>query len=337
MSIGTSAYVSQVVSQPRAVSRALAQTDAPRLDPDQRLVFTGVGSSLHACQVAAFWVTAVTAGRVRPAVVDALELTISGGVGWGEQLVVVSHRGTKRFTNDLLAKAHGAGVRTVMITGNGAADPAGDVVLRTCDDETASAHTVSYTTALAVLGRLVSTLEGPRRLELIEALEVAPAGMRDTLALPAPSETARRLRGIEPILVAGSGIDAPTASEVALKYKESTFSWAEAVGMELSLHGTPACYRSEMAGLIIRPAHDDGGRARELAQLLRALQAPVFEIAADGGDIPFADTPVLSRPLVSVVALQRLVGEVAELQGGDPDSTRAATEPWASAIAGIQL
>jgi fructoselysine-6-P-deglycase FrlB-like protein len=107
--------------------------------------------------------------------------------------------------------------------------------------------------------------------------------------------------------------------------------------MELSLHGTPACYRPEMAGLIIRPAHDDGRRARELAQLLRALRAPVIEIAADGGDIPFADTPVLSRPLVSVVALQRLVGEVAELQGGDPDSTRAATEPWASAIAGIQL
>jgi glucosamine--fructose-6-phosphate aminotransferase (isomerizing) len=337
MTTGTSAYRSQLLAQPDAVAKALAETDPPRLDPERALVFTGVGSSLHACHVAAHWVTAITEGRVRPAVVDALELTISGGVRSGEQLVVVSHRGTKHFTNELLAAAKTAGARSVMITGKGAADPAGDVVLRTCDDETASAHTVSYTTALAVLGRLVATLDRDRGPELLETLDASPQAMRDTLALPAPTEVAARLRGIEPVLVAGSGVDAPTASEIALKYKESTFAWAEAVGVELSLHGTPACYRAGMAGLIIRPAHDDGGRSAELAGVLRALQAPVVEVAADAGDVPFAGTPLLGRPLVSVVALQRLVGEVADLLGGAPDSTRAETEPWASAIARVRL
>jgi glucosamine--fructose-6-phosphate aminotransferase (isomerizing) len=210
-------------------------------------------------------------------------------------------------------------------------------VLRTCDDETASAHTVSYTTALAVLGKLVATLDGPRALELVEALDVAPAGISDTLAMPSSGEVAEQLRGIEPVLVAGSGIDAPTAEEIALKYKESTFVWAEAVGVELSLHGTPACYRSDMAALVIRPAHDDGGRARELSGLLGTLGARVFEVGAGAVDVPFAEVPLLARPLVSVVALQRLVGEVAELVGGDPDETRATTEPWASAIADIQL
>lgn len=73
-----------------------------------------------------------------------------------------------------------------------------------------------------------------------------------------------------------------------------------------------------MAGLIIRPAHDDGGRARELGEFLHSLGAQVSEAAENGGDVPFAPTPLLTRPLVSVVALQRLVGEVAEQVDGDP-------------------
>lgn len=337
MPAGTSAYFSQVLAQPQAVAHALERADPPRLDPGRPLIFTGVGSSLHACQVAAFWTSAVTGGRLRPVVVDALELTISGGARRGDQLVVVSHRGSKRFTNDLLATAKSSGVPTIMVTGNGQPDPAGDVVLRTCDDDAASAHTVSYTAALAVLGKLVATLDGPRNGELVEALEAAPRGISDTLCLPAPRDVAEQLRGVEPVLVAGSGIDAPTAEEIALKYKESTFRWAEAVGLELSLHGTPACYRADMAGLVFRPAHDDGGRSAELTTLLRRLGAPVFEVGADTADVPFADVPLLARPLVSVVALQRLVGVLAELEGGDPDETRGSIEPWASAIAAVTL
>lgn len=337
MSTGTTAYRQQVLSQPAAVAAALARTDPPKLDPSRPLIFTGVGTSLHACQVAASWVIALTDGQVRPVVIDALELTISGVVRSGDQLVVVSHRGTKRFTNDLLARAKAVGAQTVLITGAGATDPAGDVVLRTCDDETASAHTVSYTTALAVLGKLVATLGGPKAAELSEALDTTPQAIKDTLALPAPTEVAAKLRGVEPVLISGSGIDAPTATEIALKYKESTFLWAEALGVELSLHGTPACFRPAMAALVIRPAHDDFGRARELTTFLRSLDAQVFEVAAAGGDVPFADTALLTRPMVSVVALQRLVGEVADLVDGDPDMTRSETEPWATAIAKVQL
>lgn len=335
--MSTTAYRSQVLSQPDAVAAVLARTDAPPLDASRPIVFTGVGTSLHACQVAALWVTTLSQGRVRPTVIDALELTVNGGVRAGDQLVVVSHRGNKRFTNDLLAAAKAVGASTVLVTGFGTAHPAGDVVLRTCDDEIASAHTVSYTTALAVLGKLVATLGGSRAPELLAALDEVPQAMRDTLALPAPTDVAARLRGVEPVLVAGSGIDAPTAAEIALKYKESTFLWAEAVGVELALHGTPACFRPQMAGLIIRPAHDDGGRARELGEFLHSLGAQVFEAAEDSGDVPFAPTPLLTRPLVSVVALQRLVGEVAEQVDGDPDTTRGGTEPWASAIARVKL
>jgi glucosamine--fructose-6-phosphate aminotransferase (isomerizing) len=309
-------------------------------------VFTGVGSSLHACKVAAAWVTMLTNGRLRPAAVDALELVIGGGTHAGEQLVVVCHRGTKRFTNELLAQAKAVGAPTVLVTGNGATDPPGDHVIRTCDDETASAHTVSYTTALAALGRLVATLGGDRARDLLTALDAVPDAIRATLAMPSPAVVAEALRDVEPVLIAGSGIDAPTAEEAALKYKESTFLWAEDLGVEVALHGTPACYRQGMAGIVIEPAHDDRGRSAELATFLRSVGAPAYRVGAvdpattgDAAlpDVPFASVPLLARPLVSIVALQRLVGELADLQDGDPDETRGTTEPWASAIAAVTL
>ncbi len=343
--MGSTAYRAQVASQPEAIAHALQHTQPVPLDPGRPMVFTGVGTSLHACKVAATWVGALTEGRLRPTAVDAMELAISGGVRRDEQVIVVSHRGTKRFTNELLTQAKAVGAATVMITGNGRSDPGGDTVLRTCDDETASAHTVSYTTALAVLGRLVATLGGPRAHDLLSALDAVPQAISDTLAMPAPTAVAQALRDVEPVLISGSGIDAPTAQEAALKYKESTFLWAEALGVEFALHGTPACYREGMAGIVIQPAHDDHGRAGELATLLRSIGAPVHLVGAvpasgdseDGVDLPFADVPLLARPLVSVVALQRLVGELADLQDGDPDTTRGHTEPWASAIAAVTL
>ena len=335
--MGSTAYRTQVFSQPEAVDHVLQTTRVPALDADRPIVFTGIGSSFHACLTAAAWVVAVTEGRIRPTVQDAHELVLAGGVRRGQQLVVVSHRGTKRFTNDLLAQAAAVGATTIMITGNGAADPAGDVVLRTCDDETAGAHTVSYTTALTTLGLLVTTLGGPRSEELGDALHRVPQAMRDTLGLPEPLAVAERLAGTEPLLISGSGIDWPTAEEAALKLKESTFQWAEAIGTELALHGTPAAFRAGMAALLIQPDHDDHGRTKDLEGFLRTLGAPVLHVAAGAGDLPFAPVPLLVRPLVSVVALQRLVGAVADRIGGDPDTIRGGQEPWATAIERVAL
>ncbi|TSD64197.1 hypothetical protein [Aeromicrobium piscarium] len=63
-----------------------------------------------------------------------------------------------------------------------------------------------------------------------------------------------------------------------------------------------------MAGLIITPEHDDHGREQELGDFLRTLGAPVFEVAAGGGDVPFAPAPRLVRPLVSASS-ERLLTE----------------------------
>ena len=59
-----------------------------------------------------------------------------------------------------------------------------------------------------------------------------------------------------------------------------------------------------------------GAVPRELAAFLNTLGATVLEVAAGGGDVPLAPVPALLRPLVSIVALQRLVAELADLQSG---------------------
>ncbi|TSD64198.1 hypothetical protein [Aeromicrobium piscarium] len=83
------------------------------------------------------------------------------------------------------------------------------------------------------------TLGGPRADELEKALSLVPQAMWETLDLSGASSVADRLAGVELVLIAGSGIDTATAEEIALKHKESTFLWSEAIGVKLALQGHP--------------------------------------------------------------------------------------------------
>ena len=221
------AFDDQVASQGAAVAETLSSVDAPLLDRDRPLLFTGIGTSLHACRVAAYWVAELSGGRLRPAAIEAQDLALHGDIRSGDQIVVVSHRGTKRFPNEVLARAKAAGASTVTITGLGNPNPSGDVVLRTSPDETAGTHSVSYLTALAVLGKLVARMLGTDASGFAEGLEAVPQAIAATLSLPAPTEVPKRLINREPILITGHGIDEVTAEEAALKFKEGTYLWAE--------------------------------------------------------------------------------------------------------------
>ncbi|MHB8312968.1 MAG: hypothetical protein ACYDD0_06670, partial [Candidatus Dormibacteria bacterium] len=215
--------------------------------------------------------------------------------------------------------------------------PGGDLVLRTGPDERASTHTVSYLTALAVLGRLVSQLVGDQGTAFNEGLNGVPDAVRRTLALPAPTAIPSRLINREPILITGFGIDEITADEAALKIKEGCYLWAEGMSEELALHGTPAVFESRMAAVLIAPGRDDGGREQELRRLLHELGLEVITCGSEGSDLPFAAVDYLLRPFVAILPLQRLVAEMARRRGSNPDLTRGDVEPWASAIPRVKL
>jgi len=331
------AYDDQVASQAAAVEEVLRSVEVPTLDSKRPLLFSGIGTSLHACRAAAYWIAELTGGRLRPAAIEAHELALHGDLRPGDQIVVVSHRGTKRFPNELLARAKTEGATTVTITGRGAPDPAGDFVVRTCPDERAGTHSVSYLTALAVLGKLVSQMLGTDATEFARALDAVPGPIRKTLEMPEPSDIPRRLINREPILVTGYGVDEITADEAALKFKEGAYLWAEGMSQELALHGTPAVLESRMAAVVILPGRDDGGRQGELRTLLIELGLEVLTCGDDDADLPFATVDYLLRPFVTIIPLQRLVGELARRRGSNPDLIRGDMAPWSSSVPKVRL
>ncbi|MER6343561.1 SIS domain-containing protein [Streptomyces sp. NPDC001595] len=331
-----------VAEQPAVVEGLLDLDPAalPRLDPERPLVLAGIGTSLHACRIAATWVRRLSGGRVRPVALDAHDLALSESVTARDQVVVVSHRGTKRYPNEVLRQAREAGALTVCVTGQGAVEPDADVVLRTSRQERASTHSVSYTASLTVLGKLVGALLGDAAKELDEALRAAPEAMRRTLGLElAPAAVDRLVESApHPVLIAGTGLDAVTADEAALKIKEGTYRWTEGLHTEFALHGTPAVFAATTTAYLVRPAGPDGGRTDALAGYLRALGAPVLvSDSTPDADLPFADVPELARPLVTVLPFHRLVSAAAARLGASPDLTHLEAEPWATAAKAVQL
>jgi glucosamine--fructose-6-phosphate aminotransferase (isomerizing) len=218
----------------------------------------------------------------------------------GAQVVAVSHGG-KGFIDKVLAKARKAGAQTFAIAGEDAPEPQADVVLRTCPNERAQTHSVSYLTALAVLARMLG-----------RDVSQSPRLVREALNAPAPQ--AGKLQGRSPVLVAGFGLDAVTASELALKFKEACFVWAEGMSVEQALHGPHFALNARM-GAVLFQAEDDGGRTSEL--WLRCDRAGVATLM-----LPSPRCDETLRPFVQAVAAQRLAAELARLTDGDPDTAR---------------
>ena len=81
----------------------------------RRVFVVGTGTSWHAANQGAYF--------LRLAGVDALAMSAADCALWGprpsrpDALVLLSHRGTKRFTSDVLKRARGDGVPTVAIGG----------------------------------------------------------------------------------------------------------------------------------------------------------------------------------------------------------------------------
>ncbi|MBA2681627.1 MAG: SIS domain-containing protein [Ktedonobacteraceae bacterium] len=328
----------QIASQPQAIRTLLTRIQVPVLDGNRPLIFTGIGTSLHACSVAAFWVSELTLGQVRPSVIHAHDLALSVPMNARDQVVVVSHRGTKRFPGAALARARSVGAATIAIVGEDAPEPQADAVIRTCQGERSGTHTVSYTTALTALGCLVAQLAHSNQGSLFTtALESVPAAIEQVLAQDAPVVAARRLEGREPVLVAGVGLDAITAREAALKIKEGTYQWAEGMETENALHGPPAAMRSGMAALTITPAADDAGRTGDLRTTFSDLGVISLTCGTGSEDLRFPTVHPLVRPLVSIVPLQRLTAELARLKQTNPDDIHRDVEPWKTAIGRVTL
>src|SRR5437870_4189343 len=142
----------------------------------RRVFVVGTGTSLHAAKQGAYF--------LRLAGVDAFAVAAADCALWGprpsrsEALVLLSHRGTKRYTSEVLERARAEGVATVAIGGEGA--PGIDI--ETVTQETSATFTASHLGALARLAQLAAALGA----ELGE-LDAVPAAVAATLDGPGPT------------------------------------------------------------------------------------------------------------------------------------------------------
>lgn len=322
---------SQIASSPEVLAEILSNTEAPRLDPARPIIFTGIGTSLHAARVAAGWISVLTGGEVRPLAIDAHDMGTTTPLTRADQVVVISHRGNKIFPRAALERAGKAGASTISIVGREARWQPADYTLRTCENETAGTFTVSYLSSLAVLATIATQFDRSTAHTFSRSVELLPEAVAQTLTMGNPAGAAQVLAAAETLLIVGFEQDLPTAQEAALKIKEGAWMWTEAMSPEFALHGTPAGFWPGMAAVVIKPGQPDGGRTDLLCTALERLGntvVPVVEGGTNDATLAFCSPHPLLRPVAGIVALQLLTAELARLRGTDPDTMHGNREPW---------
>lgn len=283
-----------IQSQPEAIRRTLERADAAadavaeRIAAASRVLLVGIGTSYHAARVGE---QLFREAGCEAWAVHSFDFALAGPrLRDTDVVIAVSHRGTKQFTNRSLERAREAGAFTVLISGEGGApEGVAEAILRTVAQERSSAHTVSYTTAIAALASLACAV-GRRRGTGLEAEDAflhgplasaveAALGLEETMG-----RLAREHSGHRRIWLAGGGPGAITAEEGALKIKETSYSQAEGMQVEALLHGPFCAVGREDLFVLIAQAGPARERMSELARLVDALGAPRVVVEEEGSE-----------------------------------------------------
>lgn len=305
--------------QPAALQRVLddgapVAAAADRLR-NRRVFLVGAGTSLHAAGQGASLLR--RAGLEAWAVPAADAAAGDPGPNELDALILLSHRGTKRYTSQVLQQARNAGAATVFISkiGNPDAD------LDTVAEETSSAFTASHLCALLRLAQLARELGAP-----LDGLTEVPAAVAAELhAGPTGVEPPARLLDF-----VGTGINAWTAAEGALKTRETSYVSCAGWNCEQFLHGpSVALGRADtVVGLDGEAAA--GNRLGEALDLVAAQGSTVHRFSR-----PENGEALSIFPLTTVV--QKIAVEAAERLSTNPDSFGKDLPGRADAWAGVRL
>jgi glucosamine--fructose-6-phosphate aminotransferase (isomerizing) len=339
-----------ILSQPEAFASVLAKNEAAvdefaaGASSCGRLFIVGIGTSYHAARIGEHLFREY-GGGIDVRAVHSFDFALYGpDLAPGDCVVGVSHRGTKRYTAQALRRAREAGCRTALVTGEGTVSVEAGTVFRTVAQERSSAHTVSCTTAVAVLAHLAWRV-GYHRTgseavgeELLR--EYLPAALREALgAEERVEQLAREHVRRRRIWLLGGGPSAVTAEEVALKIKETSYLQAEGMSTETMLHGPFQCVEAEDLFVLVAPSGAAQERTLEVAELVDEVGGACL-IVGDGAVDPlrerrrFLDVPGVPEPLSALtclVPLQLFAYYLALARGTNPDSFRAEDPRFARA------
>lgn len=336
--------IEQVFSKSRGAIERAVQAAAGR----KRIVFIGIGTSLNAANVAERWMRHHSGGRALSRAEQSFEFAhYPLALGADDVAVIITHTGTTSQSVEALRAAHAMGALTIAVTGHNPGEGVlgADFRIETCEQEVAFAYTKSYTTALAAIALLILGVLEKRGMlkdgaDARAALEKVPSLMREALATEAAvREAANLIAERNRIVFFGAGTCWATASEAALKIKESSYIAAEGFQTEEVLHGpfSEIDYRGAMIGMLAGEAADERARtilraAGELGMLRMAVTTAAAnrDVSADN-IIVVPEAPAWLAAFVHLVPLQLLTYHIALARKINPDTGRQDQEAHARA------
>ena len=306
---------------------------ASRVASCERIFLAGIGTSHHATLVGEHLIRAYGGGPDVRAV-HSFDLALYGPELRQEDcLVAVSHRGAKRYTALALEQAREKGCPTAIITGEGGSgEGRADAVFRTVAQEMSAAHTVSYTSAVAVLALLAGRLGYHRTGSTTVPDELLQDELPGALgsALGTEEEVAKLARehvGRRRIWLVGGGPSAVTATETALKIKETSYLQAEGMPTETMLHGPFQCVEADDLFVLIAPSGVARERTLEIAELVEEVGATYLIVGDETTEtrpaaVAVPEVPEPFSTLTCLVPLQLFTYHLALARGTNPDSFR---------------
>jgi glutamine---fructose-6-phosphate transaminase (isomerizing) len=316
-------------------SLATAVNDAA--SSGRTILTTGCGTSEHAAMGIAELLTEALdpeAGReTRSAqALEHLRRPLADGL-----LIAVSHEGGTHATNEALRAARDAGARTALISVSDRSPGAelADIVVTTEEQDQSWCHTVGYLSPLLAGVVLAGQLRGSR------SDAAAIHSLLDVATEPREAaNVAAGLTGVDRIMVIGSGADAVTARELALKISEGARLPAEALELETIHHGHLAA-ATRWTGLVLvltdevatAAVRERATRALDAAQPLAmpaaAILGPQVSASIDQAATPAGrmGVPRIGRVrgiagslLGAAIPLQLLAERLARARGVNPDT-----------------
>lgn len=332
-----------IQAQPALIEKVLARRAAIEKIADavadkNRITFVGIGTSLHAAQIAESWTREFTAGRLLVHFEQSMELVHHPiAFSASDAVIVITHTGTSTASVQALQMARSAGALTVAITGEASGEGVrgADFQIETCDQEVSFAYTKSYTTALAAIALIILHIADRRKLlaaaNAAAELDRVPALMRQALALePQVHALAKQVAPLSRIDLFGTGAGWATAREAALKIKESCYIATEGFQTEEILHGpfSEIDSRAALIGIFSgRPTDDRARQILRAAGELKILRAAITPPSANR-DISaehifiVPESPEWLAAFVHLVPLQLLSYFTALERGLNPDTGR---------------
>ena len=327
--------IKEIYEQAETLSKTVSQDKrniekiAEMINTAPNVVFTGCGTSYHAC-LSASYVFSQIAGKHVDVFLASEFSNFYNSLPDGMLMVAVSQSGE---TADVLEAVRtintkGRVVSIVNVVGSSLARMSDAFLCLNAGPEICVLATKSFTSQLALLNLLAYTCagkyeEGKRRIQMV-AKEVSELLSDKNVARI--KELSRILKNTHDIFLIGRGLSYPIVLEGALKIKEASYIHAEGfAGGELK-HGTLALIEDNTPCIVFVTEKNEKETLSNVSEI-KSRGAYIIGVSPNNYNIFdfWIRVPEcgVENPIVQIIPIQILAYQLAVLRGCEPDHPRS--------------